>query len=346
MQATDFANMRALAKECADVPSVRLYVLNTAQRIYKMMKFLGISEDEIASRLHNEDTTSAGQVSKHDVLKLVKPTENKERGNDANIRELNTLVMNFAANNCDVVWKLMIRARSGQKLPAYVNKSALLNRIRLIEQATGVNFDTLISICASEEGDACKLKDRLIFHKNGFPLECHLASRSRDGPVTLARTTQPAFRRPRNKNGLASKRIARTDVYPPLSPREARFIGAALEDDGYLPWTTGFMYWDIRPDKKSKEYNMFTYLAKKFNQEIVCGPSANTDLQLGTYELFNKKTELALHKGILSCIAWMCNPPDHSPYEILLAANSFGLGYDVQKDPYSYVHHMMRSITS
>lgn len=294
MQATDLSDMRLLSRECANIRSVHVYVANTARRIYETLKFLGLTDAEIIARLHKDDMTSAGQVVASDVMKLL--------GNDANIRELNTLIMNFSANNCDIIWKLMIRAGRNQALPVHVNKSALLKRMQSIEQATGVAFDTLVSICASDEGESCKLRDRLVFHKNGFPLECHLATKSRDGPVSLARTIQPAFRLPRNKNGLRSKRIAEADVYPPLSAREKSFT--ELGKDGYLPWTTGLMYWDIRPDKRTNEYNMFTYMAKKFDHEIVCGPSGNTDLQLGTFELFNKRTKTSLNKGgvVLYCM--------------------------------------------
>lgn len=336
MQTSDFGQMRALAKKCADVPAVVRHAKTTAVNIYNAMKFLKFSDADIASRLHVDDATSAGQVPLTHVLDLIKL-------GTANLRELMTLKMNFAMRNCDIIWMLMVRAHKNQLLPLCVNKSYLLKKIKVIEAETNVRFDTLISLCASSSDATCKVTERLIYKKNGFPLECHLASMSHDGSVRASRMLKPDLRIPRRKNAMGSKRVIESDVYPPLSEREKAFV--TVDPSGHMEWTTGYMYWNIHPDKKTNEYNLFTYLANKFGREIVCGPSGNTDSSCETDAMFHNGTKKSLVLGVLACIGWMCNPPDHSPYEILIAAVPFGLPYSIDKDPYEFTKGLLLSVS-
>jgi hypothetical protein len=221
-----------------------------------------------------------------------------------------------------------------------VNKSRLLAKIKAIEAATSAKFDTLITLCASDDATACKIRDRLMFKKGRFPQECHLASMSIVGGVRTSRLLKPDLRRPRRKNALASKRIHEAEIYPPLSDRERAFV--KIDPKGRVEWTTGYMYWDIRPDAKTNEYNMFVYLANHFGHEIVCGPSDHTSSMLEVNMLFHNGTQQSLALCVLGCIAWMSNPPDHSPYEILLAAVPYGLKYSIDKNPYEFAVALLR----
>ena len=80
---------------------------------------------------------------------------------------------------------------------------------------------------------------------------------------------------------------------------------------------------------------------KKYNQDYVCGPSGNTDLQLSVLSLFNN---FNLKYSVIACVGWMCNPIDHSPCEILLASLPYGkLSWSIKEDSYKYIYSIMNA---
>ena len=73
---------------------------------------------------------------------------------------------------------------------------------------------------------------------------------------------------------------------------------------------------------------------------VVCGPSGNTDLNLSILTLFDN---FDINLAIFACIAQMCNTPDHSPCEILLASIPYGLtDWSIEEDSFKYVNKKLK----
>ena len=89
-----------------------------------------------------------------------------------------------------------------------------------------------------------------------------------------------------------------------------------LNPEDYPPYLSGYMLYDT--NKK----NVYNILASKYNQIVVAGPSGSTDLFLIISKMFKP---FDLNLGILACIAWMCNIPQHSIFEVLMGSLPFGL---------------------
>lgn len=312
--------MRAFGRKAADCAHAQKYVKQTIKNVHHLLtRYFKLSDVDIARRLHVDDKGSAGQVPLGNVMDVL-------RGH-GNIREDMTLLMNFAKTSCDLVWRLLIAYKSGtREPPAHVNRRSLAARIRVIEQLVGVSFEAIAT---------CDRETRTCAHADTstFPSACHLASYNKPGAVPTSRALTPSFRDKRAKQAMDAMLVPVADVYPPLSARELEFMGLALGKDTHVTWVTGHMYWAITANG-----NVFHTIFKAFKRDMVCGPSANTDAALDIFSLFQP---FHLERGVLACIAWMCNPPDHSVAEILIASKAYGLDYTLDKDDYEYAQQMI-----
>lgn len=321
MDATaNIEKMRAMSRKAADCAQVQKYVKQTIKHVHHLMtRYFELDDKDIARRLHVDDKGSAGQVPLGDVIDVL-------RGH-GNIREDMTLLMNFAKSSCDLIWQLMIEYRMGKRdLPDYVNRRSLVARIRAIVQLVGVPFN-IIATC-DYETKACAYAD-----SSTFPSVCHLASFNKPGAVPTSRILSPSFRDKRAKKESDTMRVPVADVYPPLSFRELEFMDLTLGKDAYTTWVTGHMYWEI-----TNNGNVFHSIFKAFKRDMICGPSANTDTALDIFWLFQP---FHLERSVLACIAWMCNPPDHSVAEILIASKPYGLDYVLNIDEYTYTQQLI-----
>lgn len=111
---------------------------------------------------------------------------------------------------------------------------------------------------------------------------------------------------PRNDNMKVTEERLRT-YGAPLCELERR--------QGANPqlWLTGGMLYHVNPNSQ------FANMAAQYGKRIITGPSSTTQMMLDCALLFG----IDVHHALLSIIPWMdvCN--DHTPFEILLAANAY-----------------------
>lgn len=244
-----------------------------------------------------------------------------------NLREQMTLVMNFAMQGCDVIWRLIHAHVSDPlaPLPSFVSAARLRSRVQRMGALMGTQDpDTLYATLASLGGGACDATRTCSSRTDDLP--CRLASLSKDGPVTLSRLPWPdakPLRTETDEKTRAARAIRADEARPPLSERERRLLLAAnvdvARDDTRLPWVTGHSRWNLSPE------GLHARLARRFDKDVLCGPSGNADLQLDVLSLFER---FDVDCAALACVAWMCNPPDHTPHEVLMACIPYGLQYD------------------
>lgn len=320
-----FANLkdlRNISKECCDREYIKKYICDVCKLIIELitdysndnnkdvsdtLKYY-LSGNEIGSNI-----TSAGQTSSDKLFEVIK---------EGNLREQMTIIMNFAMRGCKVI------------LWAICNNSKLIKQEKINELKTRLYHLTgLKDINVIQE---------YVLDCETCVLPCSFVSLSKDGSVTTSRMTSfpmlNILREKRINNNNNNYKVKISDVYPPLSKRELNYMNLISLADHYLPWITGFRYWQVNNE------NFYIKLMKEYNQLIVSGPSGNTDLQLSVLSLFNN---FNIDYSVISCVAWMCNPPDHSPCEILLAAIPYGLddwGIADNLNAFEYIKNKLKKL--
>jgi hypothetical protein len=355
--------IRDTSRLCCNNQKVIKFVENITNSIVDLVKNYAISHNrdvdmELLKRFHQDTKISPGQVKDLDAVKAVIA--------NGNLRERMALIMNFGITGCDIIiWAIS----TNNKLlkPEFIKKQS--ERVKIL---TGIEMNEL------HKKLECK-RDAKLTCSELENVPCTFGLFTRDGPVILSRYTEfPMYNSARIKrpelveldnlkkllenildgNGKKKELIEKItnmimdannkkyneynmtikDIYPLLSDREILFLKDNDIDtdnpDSFPPYVSGYMYWD------TNENNYYNKLAKLNNQLVVAGPSGNTDLFLSTCSMFkdlNLKTNLNL--GILACIAWMCNIPQHSVFEILMGALPFGLNdwNPSNKDAIDYV---------
>jgi len=326
-------NIRKVSKLCCDNPNVIMYVMTITKSIVMLVEEYAIYykldiNNEILNRLHQNNITSPGQVK--DLAAV------KEVIKEGNLRERMALIMNFGLKCCDIViW-------------AIATNNHLLTSTFITEQTKRLKLLTGLDILDLQYMLKCKRNSGA----NCLSLEdtpCKFSLFTQDGSVILSRYTEfPMLNSVRVKRpelvevdklrtlltsssentaeinnkieeilavNKAKYSITIRDIYPPLSKREIDFINIKKETI-YPPYLSGYMLFDTNNN------NFYNILANHYKQTVIAGPSGSTDLFLITSKMFKSYN---LNLGILSCIAWMCNIPQHSIFEILMGALPFGL---------------------
>lgn len=326
----ELSEIRKISKLCCDNPNVIEYVINVCKLIVELVKEYAIYYKKdidavIYNKLHQDNKTSPGQVNTlNDVKSVIK---------EGNLRERMALIMNFGLRACEIViW-------------AIATKNHLLSAIFIKEQTkrlknlTGLDVLDIHYMLEKCKNNCSKLEDT----------PCKFSLLNQDGSVILSRYTEfpilssVRFKRPELvevdklrislKNNPESKEqiekqieylldknkktysMTIKDIYPPLSDREKQFININ-NISVYPPYLSGYMLFDTNKD------NYYNILAENYKQSVIAGPSGSTDLFLITSKMFKI---FNLDLGILACIAWMCNIPQHSIFEILMGSLPFGL---------------------
>ena len=180
--------------------------------------------------------------------------------------------------------------------------------------------------------------------RKGCILPCKFVSLASDGAVSASRMSayplNNALREPRLKK-IDRYFVKVKDVYPKLSKYELEYIKVDCKDEmknNKLQWISGLQYWEVN------ENNFYIKLMRQHKQMVVCGPSGNTDLNLSIFSLFDN---FDINLAIFACISQMCNTPDHSPCEILLAALPYGLDdWAIDQDSFKYIYKKLKLYSS
>jgi hypothetical protein len=316
----NLSNLRTMSSKCCYDKNAIKYISDVCELInnliiqYSNDKNIDYSETLKFYLSGNEigsDISSAGQTSSDDLIDVIK---------NGNLREQMTIIMNFAKRGCIIViW-------------AICNDSDLINEQQKNEITK--RFFKLTGL-----SDMNKIQAYITKYEGILP--CSFVSLAQDGNVSASRMTSfpmvNGLRDVRKDSNNDVYKVKKDNVCPPLSTREIKYM-SLTEADRYLPWITGFRYWKIN------EKNFYIQLMKENKQLIIAGPSGNTDLQLNCLRLFKN---FDLKYSIIACVAWMCNPPDHSPCEILLAAIPFGLDdWDITMDSFGYIEKLLKDSSS
>lgn len=310
--------MKEIARPCSEDAGVQRYVKKMVDGIVDLVLAYasanGMTQVSAKTKFLCKElcSGSAGQFLSGDVDEVIK---------EGNIREQMTLLMNFHNSGCEVV---MWAASLADGVPASLDKRALKSLRDRITLVTGLKISELGKLrCTSE---------------TGCLLPCSLAFLSKDGPVTFSRTTARPFldkvRDRRDKDSCMPYTQTVGSVFPHLSTRELAYMGIDPRSPKStpLPWITGAMHW------VTQDGNIYSRIATAFDQMTVAGPSGTTDMTLSCFSLL-KAFDLRL--SILACVGWMCDPPDHSPFEILMAAIPFGCDFVASKDAFEYIRALL-----
>ena len=320
----ELSEIRNISKICCDNPNVIKYVMEVCNLIVQLVKeyanfYKKDVDSEIFNKLHQDNKTSPGQVSTLDDVKNVI--------REGNLRERMALIMNFGLRSCEIViWAIATNNH-------LLTKNFIKEQTKRLKNLTGLDILDIHYMLEKCKNNCSKLQD----------IPCKFSLLNQDGSVILSRYTEfpilASVRFKRNElvkvdnlkkeNTLESNKniellldenkkkysIVIKDIYPPLSDREKRFINLN-ENTIYPPYLSGYMLFD------TNDNNYYNILAHEYKQLVIAGPSGSTDLFLITSKMFKI---FDLNLGILACIAWMCNIPQHSIFEILMGSLPFGL---------------------
>lgn len=303
-------NARYLSIKCAKHKKTLLYITkvchNIKQLIYDYSKAKNLDPLVTLQKYccFEDYITSAGQFNKKYVLDVI------EKGN---IREQMTFIMNFSLKGCYIIiWAvcknhILLNNNNNKKIHKKIYYLTGLNNLKKIEK--------YIVECKE-----CILPCKFISLATESSV---MSSRMTSFPMTESLRTQ------NSKKESDKYKVNIKNVYPILSHREKEYMN--ITNQQYLPWVTGQNYWNPNIN------NFYIQWMIYHKQEYISGPSGNTDLHLSILTLFNN---FNMKYAILALVAWMCNPPDHSPCEILLAAIPFGLKWSIDKNSFEYINNL------
>lgn len=156
---------------------------------------------------------------------------------------------------------------------------------------------------------------------------CNLMMEKDQGPVPLSRVIKPPARQRREQTTF----LPVDEAEPPLSPLEADFLkenhGGTVPNP--LPWFEGRELFMPNPD------NMFNMLEKQVGQHFFAGPSGSAADVLQTISLFEGTNYLTKkwYAALAGIIVWLTGARHHSVDEVMLAAETYGVKYDMRADP-------------
>lgn len=372
--------MRNIAKECCTNTKVVEYVEHMSHNIDALVAAYtnyyyghtynnsdGFEKNALQSIrevvFHSDDVSSAGQVFPEDIDAVLY---------EGNLRERMTLaVENFPKKGCHVLLWAINKAVNGEhaslegtnaSINAFKKKAVRLRKL------SGLSIDKLLNMNENDElkrwkstsgkkscNEAGMISANLFYDVKLDEGERQQRVRKcRTLPCTFATlfsetTTIPQMSptfpmlvplREQRQQPMDSPYLVKDGVvYPPLSEREKNFIAEKLGDDIFsgnddvvLPWVSGLMHWKAQP------YNYYARLSAEYGHLLVAGVSGHTDFACNVFSLFEG---FDIELTVLACVAYMCNPPDHSPFEILMAALPFGLDYTADQDAFVYVKNLI-----
>jgi hypothetical protein len=324
LEERELRKLRKLSNKCSANKKVQEYVRDVCFRIRELLIHYAADTKQNVRKVLEKylghtaapASFSTGQIPVKYITKAI---------DTGNIRERITLIMNFCMSGCSVIlWAL-------EKNKYFTQASIDILHKRLYN-LTGIH-------------DIAKIvKYMKNCERKGCILPCKFVSLASDGAVSASRMSayplNNALREPRLKK-IDRYFVKVKDVYPKLSKYELEYIMVDCKDEmknNKLHWISGLQYWEVN------ESNFYIKLMRHHKQIVVCGPSGNTDLNLSIFRLFDN---FDINLAIFACISQMCNTPDHSPCEILLAALPYGLDdWTIDQDSFKYIYKKLKMYSS
>ncbi len=343
--------IRKISKLCCDNENVVAYVKNICDLVVQLVKEYAIYykknvDNELFIRLHQNNKTSPGQIENLQDLKEVIQY--------GNLRERMALIMNFGLFGCDIViWAMATKNH-------LISSSFIKEQSKRLKLLTGLDILDIYHMLKCKKTSNCTTLEEI---------PCKFSLFTQDGSVLLSRysefpmITSSRFKRPEQveieelkknlQNSSENKLQIQTqidtlmeknkkqysmnvnEIYPPLSDREKQFIQID-KNTIYPPYISGYMLFD------TNEKNYYNILAQHYNQIVAAGPSGSTDLFLITSKMFK---DFNLNLGILACVGWMCNIPQHSVFEILMGSLPFGLNnWSPKINSHEYIKNLNETV--
>jgi hypothetical protein len=314
----DVEDMKELGRRCADLPVVQDYVKKLCDGMATLVEayaeFTNQSKDLMLQKcfcLPGKQPHMTGNVNGRDIAAVIK------RGN---IRERMTILANFWNHGCEAA---MWGASDDASMLGVIRPERVEQIRTRVRQSTGLDIATFNQIVCN--GLTCHLP-------------CDIALGSRDNPVALSRTPmfpyKDVVRVKRSEAGALVQTFG--DAYPPLSEREIEYMSLNNPTSATpLPWVTGAMMWSA----SNQSDNLYANIAEKYGHVTVAGPSGTTNEVLAVCSML-KPFDIDL--SMLAHMAWMCNPPHHSPFEILMAGIPFGCKYNATASAYTFVEDLIQ----
>lgn len=327
----EIQEMKALGRRCADLVAVQNYVERLCNDMVAVVSAYAKDTNKPVNKtlqdcfcLPKWSPHMTGNVCGPDVAAVVE---------SGNVRERMTLLANFWNHGCEVaIWAASDSARS----KALALRSERVDEIKKqVEESTGLDIATFNDLVCS--GPKCGLT-------------CDLALRSRDSPPALARSKMSPYTDgvrvlrcgsdSAECDGKTALKQTFGDAYPPLSEREIRYMKLKSQTpDTPLPWLTGAMLWSA----SNESSNLYASIATKYGHVTVAGPSGTTNEVLATCSML---PSFDIELSMLAHMAWMCNPPHHSPFEILVAGIAYGCAYRATEPAYAFVETLVQKHSS
>lgn len=320
LEERELRKLRKLSNKCSANKKVQEYVRDVCFRIRELLIHYAADTKQNVRKVLEKylghtaapASFSTGQIPVKYITKAI---------DAGNIRERITLIMNFCMSGCSVIlWAL--------EKNKYFTQASINVLHKRLYNLTGIH-------------DIAKIvKYMKNCERKGCILPCKFVSLASDGAVSASRMSayplNNALREPRLKK-IDRYFVKVKDVYPKLSKYELEYIKVDCKDEmknNRLQWISGLQYWKVN------ESNFYIKLMRQHKQMVVCGPSGNTDLNLSIFRLFDN---FDINLAIFACISQMCNTPDHSPCEILLAALPYGLDeWAIDQDSFKYIYKKLK----
>lgn len=315
--------MRDLSKRCCENVKVLQYVNDMSQNVKLLVDAYNNDVDHYKNLnpFAANDIYSAGQVLLDDIDDVFMK---------GNLREKMTLAFhNFPMHGGCKILLWMVKNR---------NKKFRLKGLNNLEEKmyklSGLPIDELYQFSNETDDDYLPCAFATTFQNPTL-----LSQHAPNFPISI-----PMRKKSKASNTIPNSfKIKRKELYPSLSEREIKFINyhhnKKLETDVNqnnreyeIPWMTGLMYWRVLPD------NIYNRIANKFENIVVSGLSGHTGFVCMITQLFHGYN---VELSILAAVAYMCNPPDHSPFEILMSAIPYGFRYYANQSAFQVIEYLL-----
>ena len=331
---TELAKLRYYSKQCADNVNVQNYIRDTTIKFIKLLNDMEFTIEDIKKRYvkgSKENPSDYGIVLEEDFVYTY---------NNGNVREKMSIIAMLCKCYREIFITLIIDNHNDKLLPGIAKDSKLINLIqtKLLTYFGLKNTEQLIEFFTTCRND-CGLD---------------YASMSTSESIVPSRYTgypMNPTRKPRNAAGVYA--LATHHIYPKLSCNEKKYLKTKyLETKDHQNNHTSTSNSTDCPDiynidnliKSGAQYytidedSSFYKLCHTYKHYMVAGPSGIADILFHVFGLFD---DFNIDLFVLSCIAYMGNTPDHSIFEILLPAITYGIDYDSTLNEYDFIDTLL-----